>query len=112
MSKTEILKINSCQISERRILINNTDLNKTKESFHDDKNNQNENIDNKYFNFNKDIRKEKMIKKVKFMEPSFVNIIEVESYKKFNQENTNKDPFYVTNQNDDKANVVCSCFIV
>ena len=110
MSKTEILTINSCQISEGRIPINYTDLNKTKESSHSDKNNQNEYIDNKYFN--KDIRKEKMIKKVKFMEPSFVNIIEVESYKKFNQENTNKDPFYDTNKNDDKANVVCSCFIV
>ena len=32
-------------------------------------------------------------KKVSFLEPNFVTIIDVESYKKFNAENTCKDPF-------------------
>jgi hypothetical protein len=32
-------------------------------------------------------------KKVSFLEPNFVTIIDVESYKQFNIENTSKDPF-------------------
>ena len=101
MTKTEMLKTNSNEIREEKIQINFMDMNKTKESFRDEKNNQNE------------IYKEKKIKKVKFMEPMFVNIIEVESYKKYNEENTSKVPyFYTNNKNDDKANVMCSCFIV
>ena len=70
----------------------------------------------------------KKIKKVSFLRPNFVTIIEVESYKKFNEENTSKDPFDAllnnmsnvnnnSNNNDnnkketDKEKVVCSCFI-
>ncbi len=33
------------------------------------------------------------VKKVTFLEPNFLTIIDVESYKKFNAENTCKDPF-------------------
>ena len=51
-------------------------------------------------------------KRVKFMEPMFVNIIEVESYKKFNEINTCKDPFNYIDNNEDKENVLCSCFII
>ena len=58
--------------------------------------------------------------------PNFVTIIDVESYKKFNAENTCKDPFEnmeivnghinIKNNNDDdeadgKTKVLCSCFI-
>ena len=63
-------------------------------------------------------------KKVVFP-PNFVTIIDVESYKKFNEENTCKDPFEnmeiingrinINNNNDDepdgKARVLCSCII-
>ena len=64
-------------------------------------------------------------KKVEFL-PNFVKVIYVESYKKFNAENTCKDPFenmeivngqlsIKTNNNDDEADgktkVLCSCFI-
>ena len=123
MKKIEMLKINSSNLKEEK-QINFMDLNKTKESFRDEKNNQNEFYkiyDKKYFD--NEIKKEKKIKKVKFMEPMFVNIIEVESYKKYNEENTCKDPFenmeFVngrlinTKKNDDephgKASVLCSC---
>ena len=113
MSKTEMLKINSSNLKEEK-QINFMDLNKTKESFRDEKNNQNEFYkiyDKKYFD--NEIKKEKKIKKVKFMEPMFVNIIEVESYKKYNEENTSKDPYlYFNNKNENKENVMCSCFIV
>ena len=40
-----------------------------------------------------DRKKSENIKKVKFLEPNFLTIIDVESYKKFNAENTCKDPF-------------------
>ena len=115
MSKTEMLKINSSNLKEEK-QINFMDLNKTKESFRDEKNNQNEFYkiyDKKYFD--NEIKKEKKIKKVKFMEPMFVNIIEVESYKKFNEENTSKDPYEYSNEsnnrNDNKEYVMCSCFV-
>ena len=62
-------------------------------------------------------------KKVVFL-PNFVTIIDVESYKKYNEENTCKDPFenmeFINgriniNTNDDepdgKARVLCSCLI-
>ena len=64
-------------------------------------------------------------KKVEFL-PNFVKVIYVESYKKFNAENTCKDPFenmeivngqlsIKTNNNNDEADgktkVLCSCFI-
>ena len=38
-------------------------------------------------------KKSENAKKVKFLEPNFLTIIDVESYKKFNAENTCKDPF-------------------
>ena len=111
MSKTEMLKINSSNIREEKMQINFMDLNKTKESFRDEKNNQNEFYDKN--EFNKETKTDKKIKKVKFMEPMFVNIIEVESYKKFNEENTSKDPFDNINQEkENKAKVLCSCLIV
>ena len=51
-------------------------------------------------------------KKVKFMEPIFVDIIEIESFKKFNEENTHKEQFnYYIDGNEDKENVLCSCYI-
>jgi hypothetical protein len=47
-------------------------------------------------------------KKVTFLKPHFVTIIDVESYKKFNMENTCKDPFedmeYINNMNLDHIN--------
>lgn len=62
-------------------------------------------------------------KKVVFL-PNFVTIIDVESYKKFNEENTCKDPFenmeiingHINIKNNDdeddgKARVLCSCII-
>ena len=65
----------------------------------------------------------KPAKKVAFS-PDLVEIIDVESYKKFNEENTCKDPFdnmeFVNgtikiNHNDDEANgkakALCTCFI-
>jgi hypothetical protein len=77
-------------------------------------------------------------KKVSFLTPNFITIIDVESYKKFNEENTSKDPFedlefikninninnfninYSTNNstnnnekdiNDGKESVNCTCTI-
>ena len=38
------------------------------------------------------IKNKKKKKEVKFQEPNFVKVIYVESYKKFNEENTSKDP--------------------
>ena len=58
-------------------------------------------------------------KKVGFKEPDFVEIFDVESYKKFNEENTSKDPYdYLLNNNnnekkeDKKEKVLCSCIIL
>ena len=105
MSKSEILNLNTNKQ-------NSNDLNKTKESFPDDKNNQNEFY--KIYD-KKKIKKEKKIKRVKFLQPIFINIIEVESYKKFNEENTSKDPYEYSNEsnnrNDNKDYVMCSCFV-
>ncbi len=105
MSKSEILNLNTNKQ-------NSNDLNKTKESFSDDKNNQNEFY--KIYD-EKKIKKEKKIKRVKFLQPIFINIIEVESYKKFNEENTSKDPYEYSNEsnnrNDNKEYVMCSCFV-
>ena len=75
-----------------------------------------------------EIKNGKKIKKVSFLKPKFVTIIDVESYKKYNMENTSKDPmdFLFNNNNnindknnvndnnkkeDDKESVVCSCYI-
>ena len=65
------------------------------------------------------IKNENKIKKVSFQEPEFVTIIDVESYKKYNEENTSKDPFddLLKNNNNngkkekDNEKVVCSCFV-
>ena len=69
-------------------------------------------------NKNINIKNEKKIKKVSFLEPEFVTIIEVESYKKYNEENTSKDPYddlFKNNNNGKKEKenekVVCSCFV-
>ena len=105
MSKSEILNLNTNKQ-------NSNDLNKTKESFPDDNNNQNEFY--KIYD-KKKIKREKKIKRVKFLQPIFINIIEVESYKKFNEENTSKDPYEYSNEsnnrNDNKEYVMCSCFV-
>ena len=60
----------------------------------------------------------KKSKKVRFLEPEFVKVIFVESYKKYNEENTSKDPFddnndlENVNKKEDKEKVLCSCIIV
>ena len=53
-------------------------------------------------------------KKVKFLTPQFVEIIDVESYKKYNEINTSKDPYDNTNENkkENKTKLICSCFII
>jgi len=80
----------------------------------------NNNINSINININSNIKNEKKIRKVSFQEPSFVTIIDVESYKKFNEENTSKDPYddllkNNNNNNGKKDNknekVVCSCFV-
>ena len=106
-------------------------LNKTEESILNEKNfpeniyNNNKNnsmnkteIINKGLSNDKNILKpeEKIIKnkktkkEVKFQEPTFVQVIYVESYKKFNEENTSKDPYDPTEKTD-KTKLMCSCFI-
>ena len=120
------LKIKFPQIDDEAI-----NLNKTEESLLNDKNSP-ENIYNQKNSMNKteiinkgiknnNILKleEKLIKNnktkkekkvVKFQEPTFVQVIYVESYKKFNEENTSKDPYDPTEKTD-KTKVMCSCFI-
>ena len=103
----------------------NLNLNKTEESIPNNEKNDSFDIC-EVTNKNKDYKKKdkknilsilkkeenKKKKKVKFMEPMFVDIIEVESYKKFNEINTCKDPFNYIDNNPDKENVLCSCFII
>ncbi len=82
------------------------------------KNNENTN----YNIIDNNPEKDKKIKKVTFLQPTFVTIIDVESYKKYKQENTSKDPYgdLINNNNnndkkiqdDQKEQVVCCCFIV
>ena len=120
------LKVKFQQIDDEAI-----NLNKTEESLLNDKNSP-ENIYNQKNSMNKteiinkgiknnNILKleEKLIKNnktkkdkkvVKFQEPTFVQVIYVESYKKFNEENTSKDPYDPTEKTD-KTKVMCSCFI-
>ena len=120
------LKIKFPQIDDEAI-----NLNKTEESLLNEKNSP-ENIYNQKNSMNKteiinkgiknnNILKleEKLIKNnktkkdkkvVKFQEPTFVQVIYVESYKKFNEENTSKDPYDPTEKTD-KTKVMCSCFI-
>lgn len=61
---------------------------------------------------NKTKRKESKSKekRVLFMEPNFVTIIDVESYKQYNLENTSKDPYFDDVQ-EGKDNVKCTCAI-
>ena len=97
------------------------------------KNNDNIYIEAEKNNKNKNIKENKEIKNIKtkkvtFLEPNFLTIIDVESYKKFNAENTCKDPFEdmdlgnnaINNINysnkhkndkdeDEKERVFCSC---
>ena len=77
--------------------------------------------------FTQKISKNVRNKNVTFLEPNFITIIDVESYKKYNEENTCKDPFediefinnmkidhINTNNNeidDGKERVHCSCSI-
>ena len=82
-------------------------------------------------NNNNNIKNGKKTKRVTFLMPLFVTIIDVESYKQFNAENTCKDPFEdiirsgnsssnnntTSSSNKDKKlndneRVVCSCFII
>ena len=120
------LKVKFQQIDDEAI-----NLNKTEESLLNDKNSP-ENIYNQKNSMNKteiinkgiknnNILKleEKLIKNnktkkdkkvVKFQEPTFVQVIYVESYKKFNEENTSKAPYDPTEKTD-KTKVMCSCFI-
>ena len=83
--------------------------------------------DNKTKNIKENKTKNIKNKRVTFIEPNFVIIIDVESYKKFNAENTCKDPFEdmdlgnninnINNINssnnhkdeDEKERVYCSC---
>ena len=74
------------------------------------------------FNKNNNIEQKdgKQNKRVSFLESKFVTIIEVESYKKFNEMNACKDPyqnFYKNSDNDNNCclgndRINCSCFIV
>ena len=50
-------------------------------------------VDEQINNNNNNNKKKNKSKRVTFVEPNFVNIVDVESYKKFNAENTCKDPF-------------------
>ena len=50
-------------------------------------------VDEPINNNNNIDKKKNKSKRVTFVEPNFVSIIDVESYKKFNAENTCKDPF-------------------
>ena len=89
--------------------INNNEIEKPIDDIN--KNNNNNNHNN---------IKGKKTKKVSFLNPEFVVIIDVESYKKFNEENTCKDPYdeYIKNNNinnnkeNNKDKVLCSCFIM
>ena len=77
-------------------------------------------------NYNIDINNNKKNKKVTFKNPDYLTIIDVESYKQYNLENTAKDPYYdnCNNNNDndnnnnnnekkkrEKEKVVCSCLV-
>ena len=85
-------------------------------------NNQNaveNNINKMNDNYNNNQKILILNKRVKFLEPQFVTIIDVESYKKYNEENTCKDPYKDffndndnKNKNNEKAKAVCSCSII
>ena len=97
-------------------------LDKTEESLSNNEMNESINLCKKDSTKNSDqneIVNIKKLKKVKFLEPVFVKVIFVESYKKYNEENTSKDPFDDNNDlenvnkgKEDKEKVLCSCIIV
>ena len=97
-------------------------LDKTEESLSNNEMNESINLYKKDSTKNSDqneIVNIKKLKKVKFLEPVFVKVIFVESYKKYNEENTSKDPFDDNNDlenvnkgKEDKEKVLCSCIIV
>ena len=105
---------------------NNQNYNLSKTDDKTNTNNLNEkDITNKINDNSQDIQEKnkKSQKKVKFNEPNFVEIINVESYKQFNMENTSKDPYENlfnddnnNNNNENKDNgkerVICACFIL
>ena len=57
----------------------------------------------------KKIRKNTLSKRVRFLNENFVTIIDVESFKKFNAENTSKDPY--EDAAETKVSFNCTCFI-
>ena len=64
---------------------------------------------NKKIDSNKSDKKSKI---VSFLCPDFANITNVESYKKYNFENTYKDPYDIGYQpNNDTEQAKCSCVI-
>lgn len=56
-------------------------------------------------------KEKKVVKKVNFLEPNFVSIIDVESYKQYNLENTSKDPYFDDVQ-EGKDSVKCTCIVI
>ena len=110
---------------DRRIRNNSVDLYKRHKREKENNIKEQKNINNQiYFynnsknNNNNNINNKAKTKRVNFKEPNPVEIIEVESYKKYNEENTSKDPYeYLFNKNKNEkkdngnAKAVCSCFI-
>ena len=95
-------------------------LNKTEDCLSDNEINESINFYKKNNSENveqNDIINIKKSKKVKFLEPEFVKLIFVESYKKYNEENTSKDPFDDSNSEnvnkgkEDKEKVLCFCLV-
>ena len=111
-----------------------TNFNKTEENLLNEKNTSENIYNNKKYQINKNennlkdkndgintlkpeektvninVKKKKV---VKFLEPQFVEVIYVESYKKFNEENTSKDPYFgnENSKNENKTVLMCSCLI-
>ena len=76
---------------ERRNKLKNNNINN--DNIKNEKNGDIYNIENDTKEISKKNSKNLKCKKVSFLSPNFVTIIDVESYKKFNEENTCKDPF-------------------
>ena len=99
---------------------NNNNLNLTDDKSSANIQNEKDFINNNDNNAHEIIKKNQ--KKVSFKEPGFVEIIDVESYKKYNEENTSKDPYEYLYNNDNKINeekkrdgkerTICSCLIL
>ena len=114
INKTEESLLNEKNSSEN---IYNKSKRQQIKKIENDINNINNNANNKILdktnnneNNNKDNKKKK---EVKFLEPQFVEVIYVESYKKYNEENTSKDPYFGNDNNKDenKTKLMCSCLI-